>query len=256
MRFPRLFLSLFVPAALVCSAVSAQEAGVTEVVFAPKKFYFSNCFDGAMLTTAMHSGAFNLHPTIPMTVSTPRFSYFWNTGFNLNYDFSKNIGIFTGLGIKNLGFITKVKPTDSTIKRRVYNLGLPIGLKIGNLKKKTYAFIGGGVDLPFNYREKGFINRGKKEKFNEWFSDRNAAYMPYAFVGVSTKPGIYLKVQYYPGNFMNPDFTETTVVNGVTTVSKPYAVYDIQLLMFSLGFDIRYGNKMKIKPKEHAESMM
>lgn len=256
MRFRHYFLLVLLNLGIISAPSFAQESGTSEVVFVPRKLYFSNSFDGALITTAIHSGAFPLSLTMPTSVNTPRFSYFWNTGFNLNYDFSDHIGLFTGLGLKNIGFITKVKPLDSTIKRRVYALGLPVGIRVGNLRKKTYGFIGGGVDLPFNYKEKGFVRRGNKDKFNEWFSDRTAAYMPYAFAGVSFKPGIYFKVQYYPANFMNPDYTTTTNVSGTTVVTKPYAVYDIQLLMFSIGIDIRYTNRLKIQKKPHQETMM
>ena len=80
--------------------------------------------------------------------------------------------------------------------------------------------------------------------------------MPYGFAGVSFKPGFYVKVQYYPGNFMNPGFTETITVGGVSVPNTPYARYDIELLMFSIGVDLRYSNKMKIKKKEASETMM
>ncbi|MCB0698799.1 MAG: hypothetical protein H6551_10570 [Chitinophagales bacterium] len=222
-----------------------------ELIFAPKKFYFSNDFDGALLSTALQTQS----PAGPGNVGTPRFSYFWNGGFNVNYDFSKVIGLFSGLSVKNIGFIEKsAVKADSTIKRRVYTIGVPLGIKIGNLKKKQYIFIGGGVDFPFNYKEKGYIVRNNKEKFNEWFSDRTPRTMPYGFVGFSVK-GFYVKAQYYPSNFMNPDYIATT--NSVTLpVVKPYAAYDVQLLVFSIGFDIRYGQKMKITPKSKEDPVM
>lgn len=250
----RHFLVMTIMLATVLPVASfAHQPGDDEIVFAPKKLYLSNSFDGALITTAFDNGLLPLNAGLPTTLGTPRFTWVLNTGFDVNYDFNSTIGIFTGLGLKNIGFIEKIKPLDSTIKRRVFALGLPIGIKIGNLKKKTYAFFGGGVDVPINYREKGFVKRGDKDKFNEWFSDRTAAYMPYGFVGVSTKPGIYLKVQYYPTNFMNPDYVETTTT---PLVVKPYSLYDVSILMFSIGLDIRYSNKMKIKHKEHHETMM
>lgn len=216
-----------------------------DVTFAPKKFYFSNDFDGALLTTAFQEQT----PGGPGSVGTPRFTYFFHFGFNMNYDFNNLVGLFTGVSIKNIGFIEKSSVvTDSTIKRRVYTAGIPLGLKLGDLKKKNYVFLGGGVDFPVNYREKGFVKRNDKEKFNEWFSDRVPHYMPYGFVGFSFKPGIFIKVQYYPENFMNATFTETVEVSpGVNVTRQPYANYDVKLLMFSIGFDIRYSNKMKIK---------
>lgn len=235
---------------------SAHEPGSDEVVFYPKKFYLSNSFDGMLFTTAFDRSAFNLNGGMPTTVGTLRFTYFFNTGFNVHYDFGDHVGIFSGAGIKNIGFIEKIKPLDSTVKRRVYTIGAPLGIKFGNLKRKNYGFIGGGVDFPFNYKEKGYVKRGDKDKFNEWFSDRTPAIMPYGFAGISFSPGIFVKVQYYPANFLNPSFSETQVFNGTNVTVKPYSLYDISLLMFSIGLDIRYSNKMKIKHKEHHEPMM
>lgn len=193
------------------------------------KWYASNSLDGALFSTAYFT-----KPGARQEFTFIRFSLI-NFGYNFNYDFDKHFGLFTGVGIKNLGFIEK--DGDSTIKRRVYAIGVPLGFKLGNLEKKHYGFIGGGIDIPFNYREKGFVDRNKKEKFSEWFSKRNADYMPYVFVGLSYGKGSTIKLQYYPSNFFNPDFTETK--NNIT--SKPYAGYDAKLLFVSFGFNINYS---------------
>lgn len=197
------------------------------------KWYVGNSFDGAVFSTAYFT-----RPGAKEEFTFVRFSML-NFGYHFNYDFDNHFGIFTGIGIKNLGFIEKVG--DSTIKRRVYTLGVPLGFKLGNLKAKHYGFIGGGIDVPFNYREKGFVKRSDKQKFSEWFSKRNADYMPYVFAGISYGHGATLKIQYYPSNFFNPEFTETK--NGVT--SKPYAGYDAKLLYVTLGFDINYKKAKK-----------
>lgn len=205
-----------------------------------QKFYWGNGLDAAIFSTALMQRTGE-----SQKLSTIRFSYILNFGFNLNYDFNKHVGLFTGLGIKNIGFIEKIQ--DSTVKHRVYTIGLPLGIKFGNLQSRNFGFIGGGLDIPFNYREKGFVHRNKKEKMNEWFSDRTSTVMPYLFAGFSVKPGVTFKVQYYPGDFMNTDFTETK--NGITY--KPYAYFEkLNLLMLSIGMDIHY----KKHPKEAAGS--
>lgn len=257
MKLSKFIVPVIFPMLLWSAAAPAQTTADADVIFAPKKFYLSSSLDAAILSTSMHFGLLPLNGGISTTVGTPRFTYYFiSPGLNVNFDFNKNVGVFTGIGLKNLGFIEKIKPLDSTIKRRVWSIGAPVGIKVGNLRKKTYAFLGGGVDVPFNYKEKGYVRRGNKDKFNEWFSDRTASFMPYGFVGMSFKPGIYFKVQLYPGNFMNPDFTETKTVGGVSVTNKPYAVYDIEVLMFSFGMDIRYTNKMKIKKKGQAGDIM
>ncbi|MGN6478106.1 MAG: hypothetical protein ACTHKV_12850 [Flavipsychrobacter sp.] len=208
----------------------------------PHKFYWSNALDAAIFSTSTYS-----YPGKSSQLSTLRFSYFFNFGFNFNYDFSNHVGLYTGVGIKNIGYIEQIKAVDSTIKRRVYTIGVPLGIKIGNIKRRNYVMLGGGVDIPFNYKEKGFVKRGNKEKFNEWFSDRTTLLMPYVFVGGSFAPGISLKLQYYPGNFMNTDYQENMVVGGVPTMVKPYAGYNVNLVLLSLGMDIHYKGKSKMK---------
>lgn len=209
-----------------------------------KKLYASSTLDASIFSTA-----FMKSPNSNQSMGTIRYTYFINMGFNLHYNFSKSIGVFTGLNMKNIGFIEQVKPMDSTIKRRVYTLGVPVGIKIGNLKRKNFGFFGGGIDLPFNYKEKGFVRRNDKEKFNEWFSDRVPAFMPYVFAGISVDPGLTLKFQYYPGNFLNADYTETiTSVGNIAIVRQPYANYDVQLFLVSLGIDI--GSKKGITKKK------
>jgi len=231
------YLKLTLLAATMGSATSQvkaqSETGLEVVDVKPrpiKKFYVSNALDAAIFSTS------SLQKAGRGKLSTLRFTYFLNFGFNFNYDFNKHIGVYTGLGIKNIGFIDKI--ADSTIKRRVYTIGAPIGIKFGNLKKRNYGFIGGGVDLPFNYREKGFVKRNNKEKFNEWFSERTPLIMPYIFAGMSVDPGIAFKVQYYPGNFMNTSFAEYPGTSVLPVY--PYAGYNVNLLMLSVGFDIRY----------------
>lgn len=245
--------------ALLLSVSTYAQGGEDEFSFAHdigkrKRVYFGNDFDGSLITTAIQSNNLG-NPA----VGTPRFTYFFHLGFNMHVDMSNTVGLFTGLGIKNIGFIEKTsRPSipfntarDSTIKRRVYTVGLPIGFKIGNLKRRNYAIVGGGIDLPINYREKGFVKRNDKDKFNEWFSDRTAKFMPYVFAGLSVDPGIIFKVQYYPTNFMNPDYVEANSnLIAPLVVNKPYANHDIQLIMFSIGFDIHYKNKVKFNKKK------
>lgn len=218
-----------------------------------KKLYVSGSLDGSIFSTAIMSS-----PNSSQSLGTLRYTYFINAGFNLHYNFTKRLGVFSGVNIKNIGFIEKVKPLDSTIKRRVYTVGIPVGIKVGNLKRKNYGFFGGGVDFPFNYREKGFVKRNNKEKFNEWFSDRVPAVMPYIFAGVSLDPGISIKFQYYPGNFLNTTYSETVAGFGnISIVRLPYAGYDVNLFLISVGMDIgSKGGKRKAKKGGVTTAMM
>lgn len=162
----------------------------------------------------------------------PRFTFFFNVGHNFNYDFGKHFGMFSGINIKNIGLITK--DNDVKLKRRVYTLGVPVGFKIGDVRRGSFFFFAGGsYDLAFNYKEKQFINGDKKHKFNEWFSDRTPLLMPSLFAGLRMAPGFGLKVQYYPNNFFNQDFKET--VNGVVTY--PYRDVEAKMFFATLSYD-------------------
>ncbi len=214
-----------------------------------RRWYLSNAFDGAIFSSAVFERPGRSRYLLP----TIRFSLL-NIGYHFNYDFDEHFGIFTGLGIKNLGFIEKVDrgddQDDSTIKRRVYTIGVPIGFKIGNLQKRHYFFLGGGFDVPFNYREKGFVKRNDKAKFNEWFSDRTPHVMPYLFAGLSYHSGSTVKLQYYPGNFFNPEFEETT--NGITT--RPYRGYSAHIVSITFGFDIHSKPHMPKKQENDEDA--
>ncbi|MBN2174626.1 MAG: outer membrane beta-barrel protein [Bacteroidales bacterium] len=164
----------------------------------------------------------------------------WSPVFNFqgiyNIDFSDNIGIFTGLAIRNVGFIYDnytFEEDGSTIevkkKFRTYNLGVPVGIKLGKLKK---LFIYGGYDfeLPFNYKEKTFRDE-KKDKFNVWFSDRVEQFQHGFMVGLQLPFGGNLKFKYYLSNFHNKGYTES---DG----TKPYENLDANILYFSLNYNL------------------
>lgn len=220
-----------------------------------KTLYVGSTLDGSIFSTAVLTS-----PNSSQSLGTLRYSYFFNAGFNMHYNFSRKVGVFAGLNIKNIGFIEKIKTMDSTVKRRVYALGVPVGIKFGDLKRKNFGFIGGGIDLPFNYKEKGFVKRNDKDKFNEWFSDRVPAVMPYLFAGFSVDPGFTVKFQYYPGNFLNTDYSETIFTAGnIALVSKPYAGYKVNLFLMSVGMDIasKKGKSHKGgKKNDHSTGMM
>ncbi len=212
------------------SVVESQE--VAEGI-SKKKPYITSNIDGYIFSTAL------INDNGVSSLGTLRFTAFFNFGANLNYDFSKSLGIYTGLNVKNIGFIEKFEATGVTEKHRVYTIGVPLGLKIGNLSKKQYFMIGGGVDFPFNYKNKRYVAKKDKVKYNEWFGDRVNPIMPYVFVGARFKPGISIKAQYYPTNFFNQDYQ---YFNGANFVNI-YENKEVNLLLFTLGFDINYSSR-------------
>ena len=120
--------------------------GIKVLVSTPKRFYMGNGYDFLMLSSAIYDNG------IDNKITIPRFTGVVNLGVNFHFDPNKRIGFFTGIGLKNLGFIEKNPfPGAVTNKYRVYTIGVPIGLKIGDLRNRNFLFGGGGVDFPFHY---------------------------------------------------------------------------------------------------------
>ncbi len=164
----------------------------------------------------------------------------WSPVFNfqgmLNVDMGKNFGLFTGLSIRNVGYIFNDykmindvgDPITVKKKFRTYNLGIPAGIKIGNLEK---AFIYGGyeVEFPFHYKEKTFID-DNKDKTTAWFSDRVEQIQHGFLVGIQFPYGTNLKFKYYLSSFHNQDYVASQ------TSSKPYENLDVNIFYISLNF--------------------
>lgn len=163
-----------------------------------------------------------------------RFSGFFNAQTLLNYDFNSSAGVFTGLSIKNVGFIFDVPNSNMRKKVRTYNIGIPIGFKLGNLNK---VFFYGGYELefPINYKEKTFVNDDKEDKFDTWFSSRTNTIFNSVFLGVQLPYGANIKFKYYLSNFFNQDYTEKDE-NGISY--KPYEGFEANIFYFSLSFDL------------------
>lgn len=172
-----------------------------------------------------------------------RFSPFFSAQGMVNYDLGEHFGLFSGLSIRNQGFIYKV-PNDSVdirYKFRTYNIGIPVGFKVGNMNRGL-AYFGYEIELPFNYKEKEIISE-KKDKFSAWFSDRTVPFFRSVFVGYQGPGRANLTVRYYLTNFHNEDFSETE--NGVPT--KPYEGFKVNLLTVSLGYALFDATKGLVK---------
>ena len=164
-----------------------------------------------------------------------RFAPVFNFQYLINKDLSKNFGLYTGLDIKNLGFIRQTQTTTGELKykHRSYALGLPVGLKVGNLENGTFLYLGGQIEWCFNYKQKEFQNGNKTNKFLEWNSDRVNQWQPSVFVGINLPYGTNIKFKYYFNNFLNDDYKQIAA-NG--DISYPYAGQNSQIFYFSLNF--------------------
>jgi len=166
------------------------------------------------------------------TGSVMRFSPVFNIQNWVNIDKSDHFGLFTGLSVRNVGFIYD-DPAQPNVrfKARTYNLGIPIGVKIGNLSDR-FLFFGYELEVPITYKEKRFVDEDKVSKNNVWFSDKVTTFNHSLMAGVQLTDGATLKFKYYLTNFFNKDYVPTN------EDSIPYNQMDVNIFYFSLNFGL------------------
>ncbi len=191
---------------------------------------------------AYHGSPYNPGETVSVS-DAPRFTVWFHTSSYLNMDFGEHFGLYTGLGIRNIGFITKEKSSDITInenvkwKRRSYTLGIPFAFKIGNMNG-FYFFAGGQYDWLFHYKEKEFLNSGKR-KYSEWFSKRVNTFLPSVFVGFTLPSDLSIKFTYTLESFMNKDYS---YVDHNGDLVKPYENMDSKIYYISVFYNAKWTN--------------
>lgn len=157
-----------------------------------------------------------------------------------NVDYSENFGIFTGFNVRNVGFIFDESPTVRK-KVRSYNVGIPLGVKFGNMNGK-FIFAGYELERSVNYRERTFVDERRVDRFNVWFSDRVNPWQSSLFLGVNYRSGTTLKIKYYPTEFFNRNFTATDPNTGATI--RPYENIQANVFYVSLSFDVFSKGKL------------
>jgi len=173
------------------------------------------------------------------TNSTPNSLMRWAPVLNLqsmyNHDMSSKVGLFTGIAVRNVGYIydnyldeSKSLETDVYVKKkfRSYNLGLPVGIKVGNLDK-LFFYAGYEVELPFLYKEKTFDDGDKIDKITGWFSPRQEMFQHGFLAGIQFPHGLNLKFKYYLSEFHNQSYTDSQG-------NKPYNGLESHVFYFSL----------------------
>jgi hypothetical protein len=179
----------------------------------------------------------------------------WSPVFNFqvlrNHDFTNTFGIFHGLAMRNVGFIYDVPGTDTLKKFRTYNIGIPLGFKIGNLDNGFFLYGGYEFEIPFNYKEKTFVGERKTDKFSVWFSDRTDWWTQSVYVGLNFPRGFNLKFKYYLNNFFNKSFSEDGA-GGVRV--QPFANMDVNVFYIALDWNVFrdvHAYSKKRQPKQN-----
>lgn len=161
-----------------------------------------------------------------------RFSPVFNAQSWRVYDYG-GYGFFHGLALRNVGFIVEDNQSDTKYKFRTYNVGIPVGLHL-ELGTNSTLFAGYELEIPFNFKQKTFIDDDKEDKFNSWFSNRTPTLNHGVFVAFQFIYGTQIKFKYYLNNFFNEDYT--TYIDGVEV--KPYEGFDANVFYFALTFNI------------------
>jgi hypothetical protein len=170
--------------------------------------------------------------------STLRWAPVINLQGTYNYDLNEHVGIYTGLAMRNVGYIydgykTRTEePTYYKKKFRSYNLGLPIGLKLGNMDK-MFVYGGYEIELPVVYKEKTFDQGDKINKITGWFSNRMEMFQHGFVAGVQFPYGFNVRFKYYMSEFHNQNYTQS---NGI----KPYSGLESHIMYFSVGYNIAW----------------
>jgi hypothetical protein len=160
-----------------------------------------------------------------------RFSPVINLQTLLNFDKSESFGWFTGLNIRNVGFIYD---ESASVRKKVrnYNLGIPLGVKLGHMDDRFF-FAGYELEFAMNYRERTFVDEVRTERFSVWFSDRVNVVQHALFIGYTLPRGTSIKAKYYLTSFFNQGFNATDGQGGTI---QPYAGLDANIFYVSLNF--------------------
>lgn len=173
---------------LTAASVAAQNT--------PKRNYILSASELIFSAGDVKDGAMKIDPVI-------RFSGFFHFQTQAHYDFSKFSGIYTGIGMRNVGFINKLNDSIK-VKQRSYSLGIPLAIKLGDMDNRVWIAAGAEAELMFAYKQKVFFG-GQKFKNYKWFSDKVNLFNPSVFAEIKFKKGAYIRAKYYLNDFLKKD---------------------------------------------------
>ena len=181
-----------------------------------------------------------------------RYTLVLNVGQYWHVDFNNSLGLYSGLAIRNVGFIYDTDIPTKTI-RRSYNLGVPLALKLGVFDKHLYIFGGGEYELLFHYKGKRWNSNnrdGTKIKDSEWFSPKTKRFVPSLFGGIQFPRGFNIKYKYYLDHFLNSDY----VGNDLNDPNNPNVNFgdytNIQMHYISICWQFRTDQWKKYVPTD------
>lgn len=174
-----------------------------------------------------------------------RFTAFFHLQQQVHYDFTRNFGMYWGLGVRNIGFINKLNDSIK-VKQRSYSVGIPLALKIGNMKNKTWLAVGGEAEIMFAYKQKVFF-AGEKFKNHEWFSDKVNLFNPSVFADIHFKNGSYIRFKYYLMDFLKEDKQDIRLFG----VPFAYSLESSKLFYVAIGTAIKNKDARKLNKRKN-----
>lgn len=218
-RLYSLFLLLFATSLVYAQREPVYSTSSLEIIFSVPKIIFPNSQEE--------------------TSSVVRFAPVFNYQNRLHFNLAPFFGLQTGFSIRNLGFIFDVPeefredPTQSLRKKvRTYTLGVPFGIKLGNLDSDTFIYLGYELEFPIHYKEKTFVGE-QKEKFTVFFSERMSTLLHSVYLGVQFPYGANIKFKYYPSRFFKDSYAQN-----MPRTSLPYNQLDVNIFYFSLNLQL------------------
>ena len=164
-----------------------------------------------------------------------RFSPVFNFQNQLHLDVNEKFGLFTGLNVRNVGFIyDDPVEVNTRYKLRAYTLGIPIAIKVGDMQG-AFFFAGYELEFPIAFKEKKFVNEDKESKSTDWFSKKTPGAYSSLFAGVQGPYGLQLKFKYYMTNFVDTDYVAN---DGNGNPIYPYQNFDANVFYISLSYQI------------------
>lgn len=157
------------------------------------KWYFTSMIDGNTFSWANIKGS---------GISNTRYTCFVNTGLHANYNLKRKLAFYTGLELRNMGYANRNIANNLRYRVSTTYIGMPLGVRIGDLKTKTEVIAGTGFDIPTYYKYKSWTIGDKKNKVRETESASGLlrTFNPYLFLGYKYH-GMGVKFQYYPSSF-------------------------------------------------------
>jgi hypothetical protein len=165
-----------------------------------------------------------------------RFTLFFHLGEYVHFDMGNYVGLYTGVGVRNVGFITDEDAIKT--KYRSYMLGAPLALKLGSFRDGFYVYGGGEYEWMFHFKQKTFVD-DQKTKYSEWFSNRTPDFIPSVFAGIQFPYGFNVKFKYYLKDFLNHDYQGKDDYSDYTVFTRTQVWY------ISVSFQIRNSKMME-----------